>query len=203
MSAIISTISTPGLLHTHNILQHTSDVSPVQQITALFRRSQRHAILFGIVGLAILGASVRTGAPPKLIWNASASAPLGLYELRAERPGRDDFVLARPPSAARELAAKRGYLPASVPMVKRIAAANGDHVCALGNAITINGIRVALRLVRDHRLRPLPAWSGCRDLGSSDVFLLMENVPDSFDGRYFGITQRTSVIGKLVPLWID
>jgi conjugative transfer signal peptidase TraF len=178
-------------------------VSSVQQITALFRRSQRHAILLGIVGLALLGASVRTGAPPNLIWNASASAPLGLYVLSAERPQRDDFVLARPPSAARELAAKRGYLPASIAMVKRIAAANGDRVCATGNAIVINGNRVALRLARDHSLRPLPAWSGCRYLGRGDVFLLMKNVPDSFDGRYFGITRRTSIIGKLVPLWTD
>ncbi|HEY0106773.1 MAG TPA: S26 family signal peptidase [Rhizomicrobium sp.] len=54
---------------------------------------------------------------------------------------------------------------------------------------------------RDHKLRPLPAWSGCRRLGSNDLFLLMGHIPDSFDGRYFGVTPRTSLIGKLVPLW--
>jgi conjugative transfer signal peptidase TraF len=160
-------------------------------------------LLFVLAGLSMIGGAALRGTAPRFVWNASASAPLGLYILSADKPMRDDFVLVRPPLAVRRLAAERGYLPANVPMVKRIAAADGDRVCAIRNTIIIDRILVAARLTYDDHRRPLPAWSGCRSLGSNEVFLLMARVPDSFDGRYFGVTQRTSIIGKLVPLWAD
>ena len=110
-------------------------------------------------------------------------------------------MLAELPDAARRLAAERGYLPAGVPLVKRVAALAGDMVCGAGAAIRINGRQVAERLSADLRGRPLPAWEGCRLLHGGEVFLLMEGVPDSFDGRYFGPVETTAIIGRLVPLW--
>jgi conjugative transfer signal peptidase TraF len=175
----------------------------LQMMFSLHHRRARCTLLFVLAGLSMIGGAALRGTVPRLVWNASASAPLGLYVLSSDQPKRGDFALVRPPPAARDLAAERGYLPANVPMVKRIAAASGDRVCALGKTIFIDRIAVATRLTRDHQRRPLPAWSGCRRLGSSDVFLLMAQVPDSFDGRYFGITPRASLIGKLVPLWTD
>ncbi len=110
-------------------------------------------------------------------------------------------MLARLPDAAQKLAAERGYLPAGVPLVKRIAALSGDQVCAVGMTITINDRAVAERLESDSKGRPLPSWQGCRLLRRDEVFLLMEGVPDSFDGRYFGPVTRSAIIGKLIPLW--
>lgn len=170
---------------------------------SLHHRHTRCTLLFVLAGLSMIGGAALRGTLPKLIWNASASAPLGLYVLSVGKPQRGDFALVQPPPAVRKLAAERGYLPANVPMVKRIAAVEGDRVCAVGNTILIDQIAVATRLTRDHKLRPLPAWSGCRRLASNDVFLLMAHIPDSFDGRYFGVTPRTSLIGKLVPLWTE
>jgi conjugative transfer signal peptidase TraF len=172
-------------------------------MASLHHRHVRNPILFGLAGLSMIGAAAFRDRIPRLVWNASASAPIGLYALSTGAPQRGDLALVRPPSAARDLAAVRGYLPASVPMVKRIAASDGDRVCSVGNTIIIDQIVVAARLTRDHAQRSLPTWSGCRRLGHNDVFLLMAQIPDSFDGRYFGVTQRTSIIGKLVPLWTD
>ena len=142
-------------------------------IASHYHRHLRSPILFGLVGLSMIGGAALRDAIPRLVWNASASAPLGLYALSTDAPRRGDFALVRPPPAIRDLAAERGYLPANVPMVKRIAASNGDRVCALGTTIFIDQIAVATRLAHDHRQRPLPAWSGCRRLGREDVFLLM------------------------------
>jgi len=52
----------------------------------------------------------------------------------------------------------------------------------------------------DREGRPLPAWQGCRPLAPGEVFLLMANIPASFDGRYFGPIPRAAIIGRLVPL---
>ncbi len=61
---------------------------------------------------------------PSFVWNASASAPLGLYRVEQTKAalGKGDLVLAWAPESAHRLAAERGYLPESVPLTKRIAA---------------------------------------------------------------------------------
>lgn len=140
---------------------------------------------------------------PRLVWNATASAPIGLYWLSSSRDlAIGDLVLAEPPGWVRPLAAKRGYLPFNVPLVKRIAALSGDKICAVNCRVVINGRIAAVPQEWDTRHRPLPHWYGCRTLRSGEVFLLMAGVPASFDGRYFGPVSRHAVLGKLRPLWI-
>jgi len=78
----------------------------------------------------------------------------------------------------------------------------GDAVCVRDRAVSIDGRQVADQLATDHEGRALPAWSGCRTLGPDEIFLLMADAPDSFDGRYFGPVPVSAVVGKLVPLWL-
>ena len=154
------------------------------------------------VTAAAVGILAGSSAPvPRLVWNASASAPLGLYRVTHDRPTVGEFVLAEPPPEARRLAAARGYLPANVDLVKRVAAASGSTVCAVGRRILIDGTAAAERLDEDSHGRPLPAWTGCRTLAVNEVFLLMEGVPDSFDSRYFGPVRTSAIVGVLRPLW--
>jgi conjugative transfer signal peptidase TraF len=140
---------------------------------------------------------------PWLVWNVSASAPIGLYRVIHDNAAPGDLVLVHAPESVQQLAEERDYLPSKVPLVKRIAAARGDTVCAAGNAIFINRRRVAERLTTDRLGRPLPSWSGCHLMDEDEVFLLMEDVADSFDSRYFGPIPIAAIIGKLVPLWIE
>jgi conjugative transfer signal peptidase TraF len=114
---------------------------------------------------------------------------------------RGDLVLVIPPPSIAKFAAQRGYLPAGVPLVKRIAAMAGDTVCARGNSISIDGQFVAAWLSADGERRPLPSWQGCRTLDQDEVFLLMEGVRTSFDGRYFGPTNSSQIVGRLEPIW--
>jgi conjugative transfer signal peptidase TraF len=152
--------------------------------------------LFGV--LATAASAIPS---PRLVWNASASVAVGLYWRIDDRPTRGDLVLAWAPLWARSLAAERHYLPRNVPLAKRIAAADGDTVCAVGSTILINGEMVAHRLNADRMGRLLPHWTDCETLSPGEFFLLMPAVPDSFDGRYFGVIQRPDILGRLVPLW--
>jgi conjugative transfer signal peptidase TraF len=171
---------------------------------ALRSPRRRPAHVLALAGLALLGLGLATALEPApyLVWNGSASAPLGLYWVAHDRlPERGDLVLARPPDDASALAVARGYLPAKVPLVKRVAAMAGDVVCANSGIVIINDRVVAETLLVDAQGRPLPAWNGCRTLQAGEVFLLIEGVPASFDGRYFGPVARSAVIRRLVPLW--
>jgi len=152
--------------------------------------------LFGVL------ATAASAIPShRLVWNASASVPVGLYWRISDRPQRGDLVLAWAPLWARRLAAERHYLPRDVPLAKRIAGIEGDTICAADDAILINGELVARRLTFDRSGRLLPRWTGCETLGPGAFFLLMPEVPDSFDGRYFGVIHRPDILGRLVPLW--
>jgi conjugative transfer signal peptidase TraF len=163
------------------------------------RRGWRIAIT--AAGVGVLLASAALTPAPRLLWNTSASAPIGLYWVS---PGawleRGDMAIARVPEPYRQLASERRYLPPDVPLVKRVAAYGGDLVCADGDRIIVNGRAAARRQERDSKGRPMPRWSGCVRLHGRDVFLLM-NSPNSFDGRYFGATKRTDIVGRARLLW--
>lgn len=143
---------------------------------------------------------VETG--PLLVWNGSASSRRGLYLLSpGSPPGRGDMAVAWAPPTARRLAAERHYLPANVPLVKQVAAASGDRVCAIGDRILINGRVAAARRSSDHSGRALPRWVGCKVLRGRQTLLLGTAGPASFDGRYFGISMSSDLIGKARLLW--
>ena len=165
--------------------------------------------LFIIFLLYFLGVTILLPPSPIFIWNSSASAPIGLYYVKSiELLTRnkvqiqpDDMVAAWPPKAVRKFAADRHYLPAGVPLIKRVAAAEHDSVCADGDQIIIDGGWVIPRRKVDAKGRALPQWHGCHVLETGELFLMMEEHPDSFDGRYFGVTAPDDVIGKAILLW--
>jgi conjugative transfer signal peptidase TraF len=157
-------------------------------------------IKFAAAGAGLLALGLLYKPTPRFVWNATASAPIGLYLLTGSSPALGDLVLVTTPPSVQRLASDRRYLPMGVPLVKRIAGLSGDEICATGEEISINKRLVALRKSVDSKGRPMPFWSGCRTL-SNEVFLLMEDVPASFDGRYFGPVLQASIIGKLRPLW--
>jgi conjugative transfer signal peptidase TraF len=165
---------------------------------------RRHTILVALVAVlaTALLASLLWPPRPLLVWNASASSPVGLYRVSpAGRLARGDMVVAWAPGPARTLAAERHYLPGNVPLVKRVAAVAGDWVCAEGDAIYVNESLVARRRHRDPSGRELPWWSDCRALEPGEAFLLMPGATSSFDGRYFGITQAHDIVGRASLIW--
>ena len=159
------------------------------------------ALAASIIGVATL---VTAASPPlpRLVWNASASVPIGLYRIElGHSPKVGDIALVQPPEPLAQFTAERRYLPRGVPMLKHVAALAGSGVCRAGFAVTMNGQLAAMAEAQDHAGRPLPAWQGCRRLSAGEVFLLNPATPSSFDGRYFGVLPLGAVIGIAHPLW--
>jgi conjugative transfer signal peptidase TraF len=140
--------------------------------------------------------------PTLIIWNASASVPLGLYAVRtAGALEIGALVVVAPPPALAEFLAGRGYTGPGVLLIKPVAALPGQAVCRNAGRVTIGGVATALARERDRLGRPLPTWEGCRTLAEGEVFLLNRDEPDSLDGRYFGPLSRAAVVGRAAPLW--
>ncbi len=161
-------------------------------------------VMTTFVAMAGVGALAFFHPAPRLIWNATASTPTGLYALQPiGRLHVRELVAVRPPAPIARYLADGGFLPKGVPLLKHVMAVVGQTVCRAGNAITIDRIEVGLAHDRDHLGRPLPRWSGCHTLTLGEIFLMNATVPDSLDGRYFGPFPITSIIARAVPLWTD
>jgi len=140
--------------------------------------------------------------PLRLVYNASASVPLGFYTVHdAGELATGDLVIAHAPLRAERMLVERHYLGIGVPLVKQVGAVPGSTVCRDADRITIDGTPAAVARGADRLGRKLPRWNGCRRLGSGEVFLLNSGVPGSFDGRYFGPSPARDIIGKATPLW--
>ena len=165
-------------------------------------RGQVAAFYATLIGTGLLVASAADIWPLRLVYNASASVPLGFYAVRdAGELSAGDLVIAHPPLSAERMLVDRRYLGVGVPLVKQIGAMPGSTVCRDADRITIDGTPAAVARDADSLGRALPRWSGCRELRPGEVFLLNSGVPGSFDGRYFGPSPARDIVGKATPLW--
>ena len=160
-----------------------------------------------LVAVAGAGAITLTAfwqPTPLLVWNASASVPVGLYAVRS--PGRlavNDLVVVRPPGPLAEWLADGRYLPRGVPLIKPVGGLPGQTVCRRGAVASVDGTIRAESRTRDHVGRLLPAWSGCRSIGQGEIFLLNASEPESLDGRYFGPLPSTAIVDRAVSIWVE
>lgn len=153
------------------------------------------------VACAGLAVALASGFAPRVVWNASASAPKGLYFIERRAPKRGEFALVSPRKEIAFFIENRAYLPPEARLIKHVAATEGDEVCRDGEAISINENHAAVALPADSIGRDMPRWSGCFTLGPGQFFLLNEH-PKSLDGRYFGVTNADEIAGVARALWI-
>jgi conjugative transfer signal peptidase TraF len=159
-------------------------------------------------GLAALAWASFVPPAAHVIYNPSDSVPVGWYRIEpADSPPRSlsvgSMVLTRLPADVAALAARRGYLPSHIPLLKRVGAVTPQHVCIVDSQVLIDGLPVATVLPADRMGRPLPSWPQCRPLAGDELFLLSATNPASFDSRYFGPIQTSAVIGTAQPIYLE
>jgi conjugative transfer signal peptidase TraF len=156
---------------------------------------------FSVMGVA---AASFIHTPLRLVWNASASVPIGLYDLA---PTRDlevgDLVAVLPDKPLADFMVERRYIGRGVPLLKRVMALPGHEVCRTGRTIEVDHVPLGDALDRDRAGRDLPVWQGCRTVAQDEFFLMNPDVPDSLDGRYFGPILAHAVIGTATPIYTD
>ncbi|MCC6469709.1 MAG: S26 family signal peptidase [Alphaproteobacteria bacterium] len=165
---------------------------------------RRYAIATAITAsvFAVSFVAIAVADPfPRLIWNASASAPIGLYRIHPDSdPPTGALVAVTPPERLARWLSARGYLPEGVPLLKHVAAKPGQRVCRIGDIVSVDALAVASARARDGQGRPLPVWRGCRTLQPGELLLLNPDAADSMDGRYFGPLPASTVVGQATPL---
>ena len=169
-------------------------------------RLRARLVLAGLsaCGLAALAWASFVHPLPRLIYNPSDSVPVGWYRIAPpDAPRVGSIVLTTLPPDAAALAAQRGYLPARVPLLKRVGAVAPQELCSTGRVVRIDGVPSAAVLPADRWGRPLPSLQLCRRLQPGELFLLSATNPASFDSRYFGPVSASTAIGVAHPIWLE
>lgn len=152
------------------------------------------------VGCLLIGVSGSDRLAPRLLFNTTASAPIGFYSLHPGTPVVGEWVAITPPPGLARWMAVRRYLPLNVPLLKQVAALPGQVVCGQGDVLLIDGEPVARARPRDRRGRALTPFQECRRLLAGEI-MLVNSQPDSLDGRYFGPLPTVGIVGRARPLW--
>ncbi|WP_395443821.1 S26 family signal peptidase [Caulobacter sp. UC70_42] len=153
-----------------------------------------------MLGGLIAIVTARADRAPRLLLNTTASAPEGFYWVTPGRFAIGDLVAVRPPPPLARWMAKRGYLPANVPLLKVFAAGPGQQVCGTTEGLFIDGQWLARAKYSDRLGRPLPAYRGCKSIAVDEILIVNGRAPDSLDSRYFGPIPARGVIGRARPV---
>jgi conjugative transfer signal peptidase TraF len=118
-------------------------------------------------------------------------------------------LLCLPPNNVFDEAKKRGYFGAGFCpgdyeyLMKKILAAKKDKVSISDDGVRVNGelLPFSTPLSADKQGRPLPVLRGEYRLGDSDLLLMTDVSPISFDSRYFGLVNRSQIKGVIRPVF--
>lgn len=136
-----------------------------------------------------------------VVYNPTDSVARGWYRIKpVETLHVGSVVLVRLPEDVAAFAARRGYLPLGVPLLKRVGAVSPQVVCVRNGIVHIDGAAVAAALTHDEAHRRMHLWVQCRALAEDELFLLSNIHAASFDSRYFGPVGVSAVIGRALPI---
>ncbi len=171
--------------------------------------------------LARVAVSVATGSAVVLLLGAAAllagarinttrSIPVGLYWASDDPVSKGSLVMFCPPNVNVIRAARaRGYIGAGFCpggygyMMKRVLAAENDLVDIDKEGVHVNGtlLPFSVPISHDAHGRILPAYRALASrMNKHQVLLMADANPLSFDGRYFGPVQRSSIRSVITPV---
>jgi len=154
-------------------------------------------------GVALLLLSFPTSKLQKQYYlNLSPSVPLGLYRMTPSVTlAVGDLVVFDPPQRVRTYIYGRRWLPQGWPLIKYVGALHGETYSVDENSLYINGRYVGPVYSQDDEGHPLPQITGTHTVEPGTFLPLSTHISRSFDGRYFGTVELTSIKGKALPVW--
>jgi conjugative transfer signal peptidase TraF len=177
-------------------------------------RAARTFALRAWLGSGLFAALILFAHSAGLRVNESPSLPIGIWRvspLNRELQKGDIVSFCPPDTPPFREARGRGYVDGGLceggyePLLKPIAAIEGDRVTRTDQGISINGRLIAnsKSLGRDGSGRTLSSPGANNVIVATDeVWVVSSYNPLSFDSRYFGPVQISSIEGLARPLFV-
>ena len=159
--------------------------------------------LMGSIGVLFLFISTSILVSKKfLIYNYTDSLPHGIYLLHSGAIKKGDLIVFEPPLAVRKIIHERKYLRDDGYLMKYMVGEPGDSVCTDNDTFSVAGTIFGKTLLTDTTGKPLPRYSFSGRL-KEGYLVAIKGKNNSFDSRYFGPIQTSTIIGIAKPLWIE
>lgn len=138
-----------------------------------------------------------------VLYNRTASLPVGFYLRIPFTPTRGNLVVYDPPAEVLALSRSQGYTEAEKPLfLKRIGALPGDTYSIDRNGnFYVEGAYVGPVSMVDSKGEPMPQLA--RDVTYTvpeGEFLPVGDSTRSFDGRYTGTVPLSAIRSRVIPL---
>lgn len=168
----------------------------------------KRVLIFVIVSLVLTGWAIYLLG---FRYNFTPSFARGFYQIEDTTPPFEHgqlVIFCPPDSPAFRLAGEREYIARGLcgggnfrPLIKRVIAVEGDKVVISKEDVHVNGARVANSTIMtaDSKGRPITAFEGGL-VPEGSLFLMSDENPNSYDGRYFGFIEQEQIIGTIKPL---
>lgn len=88
-------------------------------------------------------------------------------------------------------------------MMKKILAAKTDVISIGDDGVRVNDVLLPFSApsALDGAGRPMPRFRTTKELTESEVLLMTDINAGSFDGRYFGLVERSQIKGVIRPVF--
>ena len=154
-----------------------------------------------LMGVSLLG--YRLPGALGYCLNLTPSEPVGIYHVVPGGAQRGVLVWLKQPEGPATSVLHR-YIPANIPLIKRVGAIRGDIVQVGTLGVSIDGTlwpdsAPLHRDIEGRILQPYPF--GTYRVPSGQLWVMSEH-PRGIDSRYFGPVVETNVISQLVPVII-
>ncbi|OAJ33836.1 S26 family signal peptidase [Piscirickettsia salmonis] len=169
------------------------------------RNSLKHWLyagpLFALLILTIIIVSLKN-AGYGLVHQVTESMPIGWYWASpCKLPlTHGERVLFSPPQPLKDYLVQHHWLGQNMSMMKQVYGVPGDFICRHANWLFINGQKTAYIQQEYAPGQALPQWQVCRIIPKNHYLLLALRVPNSFDGRYFGLIEQQQIFAKVKQL---
>jgi type IV secretory pathway protease TraF len=160
-------------------------------------------LMAGICSASILAIvwPHKPGVP--ILYNDSASVPLGFWLKTSAKVQLGAVIGFRPPPAAMPYVALHmpQYVSAKL-ILKYVVAVAGDQICRdAGGTFSVDGRPLGRAVPADNHGNRLPVWQGCQTITGNDVAVFSDHIPNSFDSRFYGVIPAQDIYGVYQPLW--
>lgn len=142
--------------------------------------------------------------------NLTHSEPIGLYKIESTPPARGDLaaLCLSPENTYTAISSERNYLGTSSlclsgqkPLLKEVAGLAGDSVTVHSSLIQVNDtLFILTSRTRDSQGRELPRNLRSGVIPEGKALLLSTHHKNSFDSRYFGLVDA-STLHKVIPIF--
>ena len=152
-----------------------------------------------VVSLFVSGPLWRAFGP-LLVINLTDSLPHGFYLVYSKAPKQGEIAAFYLPKHVTRQYRDRTWLIPNALFLKPVAFLPGTRLCWKAHRILANDRKIATLKDFDARGLPLRHPRGCLTLKYNEIFVISTFSKNSFDSRYFGPIQRSSVIGTAAPI---